>query len=43
MGSCGRLKGELEGRAGCDNNERFKERGFEWGEGKDLKCWCGEM
>lgn len=38
-GSRGRLKGELEGRAGYDNNDRFKERGFGWREGEGLKCW----
>lgn len=38
-GSRGRLKGELEGRAGCDNNDRFKERGFGRRGGEGLKCW----
>lgn len=36
VGTCGRLKGELEGRAECDN-DRFNARGFEWRE--SLKCW----
>lgn len=32
VGNHGRLKGELERREGCDNNDRFKGRGFEWRE-----------
>lgn len=31
MGSSGRLKGETEGGAGCDRDERFKEKGCERG------------